>query len=128
MPNVAALAAFAANRLPCSKYKINKIGPATIGSTTKIPATRGPQRRPASDEPTTNKGASSSFNARTVTGAQYHRCCDTGAASVVREWLVGLQESDEASHCRQRVPQLVRGQLGSNPVAEWVRHEADLAN
>src|SRR5215211_9492734 len=84
MPNVAAPAASAANRLPCSKYKINKIGPATIGKTTKIPATRGPQRLPVSDEPTTSKGASSSFNARRVTSAQYHRSCYSGAASVVR--------------------------------------------
>jgi len=84
MPNVAALAASEANRLPCSKYKINEIGPATMGSTTKIPATEGPQRRPASDEPTTSKGASSSFNARTVTGAQYHRSCYAGAVSIVR--------------------------------------------
>jgi hypothetical protein len=70
---VAALAASASKRLRCSKYKINKIGPATIGSTTKVPATRGRLRRPASDEPTTSKGASSSFNARTVIAAEYRR-------------------------------------------------------
>ena len=28
-------------------------------------------------------------------------------------------------HCRQGVPQFVRGQLCSNPVAERVGHEAD---
>jgi hypothetical protein len=52
---------------------LNEDRAATIGSTTKIPATRGPQRRPASDEPTTSKGASSSFNARTVIAAEYRR-------------------------------------------------------
>ena len=56
MPSVAALAASAVKRPPWSKYKINKIGPATIGSTTKIPATREPQRRPASEEATDKQG------------------------------------------------------------------------
>src|SRR5829696_6002251 len=57
MPSVAALAAPAANRLPWSKYKINKTGPATTGSTIRIPATREPQRLPASEEATTSRGA-----------------------------------------------------------------------
>jgi hypothetical protein len=35
-------------------------------------------------EPTTSKGASSSFNARTVTRGQYRRSCYAGVASVVR--------------------------------------------
>jgi hypothetical protein len=55
------------------QIQISKIGPATIGSTTRIPATRGPQRRPASEEATTNSGSSSSFNAKTVMDAEYLR-------------------------------------------------------
>src|SRR5688500_1269283 len=96
MPSVAALAAPAANRLPWSKYKINKMGAATTGNTIKIPATRVHQRLPASEEATSSRRKSSSFNARAVTGAQYHRSCYS-RASVVRRQLVGLQESDEVS-------------------------------
>jgi len=56
----------------------------------------------------------------------------TGAAtpepqSFGGSWF-GLQESDEVPHCHQCVPQFVRGQLCSNPVAERVGHEADPAN
>ena len=49
---------------------MSRIGPATIGSTTTIPASRGPHRRPTSDEATTSIGASSSFRATIVTGAK----------------------------------------------------------
>jgi hypothetical protein len=116
MPSVAALTAPAANRLPWSKYKINKTGPATTGSTIRIPATRGPQRLPASEEATTSRGE------------QQLQRQDSHWCSVSQELLlpslsrsagvVGLQESDEVPHCRQGLPQFVRGQLCANPVAE----------
>lgn len=46
---------------------MNRMGPATIGSATSVPATEGPHRRPASDDPTTSNGASTSFNINSVT-------------------------------------------------------------
>ena len=66
LASVEAAAARAANAGPCSRQMINRIGPATIGMVTRIPPSRGPQRRVASDDSTTKAGASSNFNARST--------------------------------------------------------------
>ena len=63
---VAEVAAWAAKVPPCSRAMISRMGPATIGMVTRIPPSRGPHRRAASDDSTTSAGASSSFNAKST--------------------------------------------------------------
>src|SRR5262245_1258434 len=53
---------------------MNRIGPATIGSPTSTPATACPQRRPATVDTTTSRGARNSFSSSKSTCRQSATC------------------------------------------------------
>jgi hypothetical protein len=90
------------------------MGPATIGSTTRVPATRGPQRRPASAEATTSSGASSSFSAKRVIAAEYRRKPALG------EGLQRLRELDHVGAIKELSGGVAFGP-GEVDLRSWVR-------
>ena len=89
-PSSDAAAARAAKCAPCSSSVISRIGPATSGSATSRPETSWPQRRPASEEPTTSSGASVSLTSSSDTPAilPAARCGDT---TCDRSWPSGAR-------------------------------------